>query len=189
MPLLSRKISIRYTNAYLKWSFLTCFLMGTSNFITGELSGRLGTIGCYPFFIGNILCWFFYHLYTAYQEHKIYGEYWSKETSIYFHHETGKFNWTKALGPLLRGCVQILIFFSVVFTMQYAYLAQVNQGVISSLFTTSIVFSAIIFYFKYDEVLSMRHVVGICFFIGAVALISIGKHAGTKGGVEDVTAE
>jgi drug/metabolite transporter (DMT)-like permease len=68
-----------------------------------------------------------------------------------------------------------MTFFAVVYTMQFSYKAGVNQGIIASIFSSSIVYSAIIFYFLYDENLSHRHIVGIVFFVGCVALISIGK--------------
>ena len=59
--------------------------------------------------------------------------------------------------------------------MQFAFLAGVNQGIIASIFSTSIVFSAIVFYFMYQESLSHRHLIGILFFIVCVVLISVGK--------------
>lgn len=64
-PLLSRALSIRYTNAYLKWTFAACFFFGTSNFLTGHLSSKLGIAGGYTFFIGNLISWLAYHIYIA----------------------------------------------------------------------------------------------------------------------------
>ena len=64
--------------------------------------------------------------------------------------------------------------------MEYAFKAGVNQGIIASLFSTSIIMSAIIFYFLYDEKLSSRHLFGLFLMIIAVVLISIGKPAHSK---------
>lgn len=51
-----------HSNAYLKYAFFAAFFFGTSNFLSGELSSRLGPAGGYPFFIGNLLSWMTYHL-------------------------------------------------------------------------------------------------------------------------------
>jgi drug/metabolite transporter (DMT)-like permease len=68
----------------------------------------------------------------------------------------------------------ILIFFLIFLSLKYAHLAMVNQGVIGSIYSTSIIFSAILFYFFYGEVLSVRHFVGMMFMIGCVAFIALG---------------
>lgn len=178
-PLMKKQISIRYTNAYLKWAFLTCFLMGTSNFLTGELSGRLGTAGCFPFFIGNIISWIVYHLVVGIQHKRNHGVFWMKETSTYYDPVNDKINWKTVRGPIFRGIVQIMTFFSTVYTFIFAAKAGANYGVIASLFSVQIVFSAFVFYFLYAESLYKRHVIGILFFVGSVALIALGKSSST----------
>ncbi|CDW80993.1 UNKNOWN [Stylonychia lemnae] len=179
VPLL-RKISIRYTNAYLKWTFMACFFFGTSNFLTGHLSAKLGVEGGYPFFIGNLFSWMMYHLYIGIENYKTFDSFWNKETSTYYDVHTDKFRFSYLLGPILRGIVQVAVFFSVFITMEFAFKAGVNQGIIASLFSTSIIMSAVIFYFLYEEKLSQRHLFGLALMITAVVLISIGKPASQK---------
>lgn len=154
---------------------MACFFFGTSNFLTGHLSSKLGTAGGYPFFIGNFLAWLIYHIVIGVQNHQITGEFWNKETSTYFEIHSTKFMFSYLLGPILRGIVQVAVFFSVFLTMGFAFKAGVNQGIIASLFSTSIVFSAGLFYFLYDEKLSLRHCSGLIFMGAAVVLISVGK--------------
>lgn len=82
-------------------------------------------------------------------------------------------------------------FFAVFYTMELAFKAHVNQGIIASLFSTSIVFSAVLFYFLYDEKLSIRHFIGLSLMIVAVVLISVGKTRKTETEVlvDDVSEE
>ena len=54
-------------------------------------------------------------------------------------------------------------------------MAGVNQGVIASLFSCSIIFSAILFYLIYGEKLTQRHFIGIFFMTISVVLISLGN--------------
>lgn len=55
------------------------------------------------------------------------------------------------------------------------------------MFSSSIIFSALVFYWLYDEKLSRRHFIGLVFMIAAVVLISVGKahHSNTS----DITPE
>lgn len=172
---LLRKISIRYTNAYLKWTFAACIFFGTSNFLTGHLSTKLGTAGGYPFFIGNLISWILYHSFIGYHNRELTGSLWNKETSTYYDVHTGKIELSRLMGPISRGIIQVATFFAVFLTMEFAFKAGVNQGIIASLFSTSIVFSSILFYFLYEEKLSIRHLIGLALMLTAVVLISIGK--------------
>ena len=139
------------------------------------MSTKLGTAGGYPFFIGNLISWALYHTYYGLENKSITGHYWTKDTSTYYDHHTGEFRFSRLLGPISRGLVQVATFFAVFYTMGLASQAAINQGIIASLFSISIVFSAIIFYFLYDEALSSRHFLGLAFMILSVVLISIGK--------------
>ena len=55
-----------------------------------------------------------------------------------------------------------------------------NQGIIGSIFSTSIIFSSILFYFVYKEILTIRHLVGITFMCGSVAMISLGGESSSS---------
>lgn len=94
--------------------------------MTGHLSAKLGTAGGYPFFIGNLLAWMIYHIVIGIQNMKMTDDFWNKETSTYFEIHTQKFMFSYLMGPILRGIVQIGVFFCVFYTMQFAFLAEVN---------------------------------------------------------------
>jgi drug/metabolite transporter (DMT)-like permease len=113
---LKKQMSIRYTNAYLPWAFGACLFFGTSNFLSGDLSGRLGPAGGYTFFIGNIIGSVLYHGYTAYKNKQENDVYFSRETSMYYDFKEDKISKARLLGPFLRGICQLATFFSVFMT-------------------------------------------------------------------------
>jgi hypothetical protein len=90
---------------YIKWAFLTAFLYGNSNFISGELSSRLGPAGGYPFFIGNLLSWTIFHVIIGCKLKKRKGVFWSKSESMYYDENSKKIKWLSVMGPLCRGCL------------------------------------------------------------------------------------
>jgi hypothetical protein len=50
------------SNIYLLYAVLGCICFGSCTFLQGDLGGRLGIAGAYPFFIGNFICWGVYHI-------------------------------------------------------------------------------------------------------------------------------
>lgn len=54
-----------------------------------------------------------------------------------------------------------------------AFMAQINQGVITVMLGLTSVFTGIIFYFKFGEVLSFVKIVGMLLMIGAGVFLSI----------------
>ena len=89
----------------MKYAFLGCIFFGISNFISGELGGRLGVPGGYPFFIGNIICWFLYHTVDSIVTKKETGKFWFKENSIYYDLENKSVKWLSFFALLIRGIV------------------------------------------------------------------------------------
>lgn len=69
---------------------------------------------------------------------------------------------------MFAAAIQILI----VITFYFAAEGGVNAGIVSSIFSTSVIFSSIIFYCKYGQKLSKFDFVGIFLVIACVALIS-----------------
>jgi hypothetical protein len=93
------------SNSYLFYAFLGCIFFGVSNFISGELGGRLGVPGGYPFFIGNIICWIVYHLVIAISALKSKGHLWSQNESMYYDSNTKTIRWDSYLALLMRSVV------------------------------------------------------------------------------------
>ena len=60
-------------------------------------------------------------------------------------------------------------------TLRLAAIARLNQGVIASLFSTSIVYTFILFYIIYNEKMSRRHLFGMFLMGLGVVFICLGK--------------
>lgn len=68
---------------------------------------------------------------------------------------------------------------------RFASFADINQGVIASLFTSGVIFTSILFYFIYDEALNRKDLVGIIFILAGVGLIGFGKEHQTSTNVAE----
>jgi drug/metabolite transporter (DMT)-like permease len=60
-------------------------------------------------------------------------------------------------------------------TFQFADKAGVNKGVIASIFTSAIIFTAIIFRFLYGERISFKQAISMSVIIVGVICIGVGK--------------
>jgi hypothetical protein len=114
------------SNEYVIYAFIGCVLFGTSNFITGHLSGKLGVPGGYPSFIGNFLCWFLYHLCDSIYTKKMRGYFWNKHDSLYWDGFHRRPNYYSIYALILRGSLSIAMFYAVIYTLKIAADAHVN---------------------------------------------------------------
>ena len=60
----------------------------------------------------------------------------------------------------------------VAYAFKFAKMAEINQGSIPSLFTITSIYISIVFYFKFNEMISCSQIVGIGLMIPCVFLIS-----------------
>ena len=84
--------------------------------------------------------------------------FWSWEKSNFRNPNTGGFNWTNFFGALLY-C--IIIFTGgtlLLYTFQFALYGNMNQGIITSLFGLSSIFSAVMAYYLFGDKLKSFHV-------------------------------
>ena len=61
------------------------------------------------------------------------------------------------------------------YAFKFALMAEMNQGCIPSLFTVTSFYIAILFYFKFGEVISYSKILGITMMVPCVILLSIDK--------------
>ena len=59
------------------------------------------------------------------------------------------FHWEAFWGIVIRGLNHMLLICMTFVSFKYATLAQINQGVIASLFTSGVIFTSVLFYFIY----------------------------------------
>ena len=86
--------------------------------------------------------------------------------------------WLRFSAALSRGVTQLLI--QVISNICFMFAAQsgVNGGIISTIFSSSSIFSIIIFYFKYGQKVTKMDALGTFFIISSVVLIAFGGATG-----------
>ena len=100
-----------------------------------------------------------------------------KSTSIYREiDENGKniFSIKKFMVPIRRGIILVVCFLLLVSTYFYATKGQVNHGIISSIFSTSLINTSIWFRIKHGQKLNKSQILGILSVILCVIMISLG---------------
>ena len=75
-------------------------------------------------------------------------------------------------GLVIRTILNFCFQSSIILAFKYATLAEMNQGVVTSLFSTYCVFTSLIFYFLFKEQLQRKFIIGIAFMLACVALVS-----------------
>ena len=85
------------------------------------------------------------------------------------------FHWEAFWGIVIRGLNHMLLICMTFVSFKYATLAQINQGVIASLFTSGVIFTSVLFYFIYQEALTKKDLFGVIFIMAGVAMIGFGK--------------
>jgi len=76
--------------------------------------------------------------------------------------------------PLARACIQVLASLTIALTFYYSEMSGVNSGIISTNFSSSIVFVTLFFHIWYKQVLNKIEVLGCVFIILGVVLIGFG---------------
>ena len=76
----------------------------------------------------------------------------------------------------MRSVIHYATFYTIYYSAKFASKANMNQGVVATLFLSSIVWSIIIFYFVYQEKLTKRLVIGISLIIFGVVIIALAKN-------------
>ena len=84
-------------------------------------------------------------------------------------------NWTNVTGLLLRTVVNIAFQSTTMLAFMYAKDAGINQGLITSLFSTYCVFTSFIFFFLFGEKLKFKFLIGISLMLACVVLVSVAQ--------------
>jgi len=155
-------------------AFLASLSFGMANYYMSDLSMRKGLLGipCQSF--GFVLMWAFYYVYRLIM-HKVQNNsrpFFDRRHSQYYEEfvdesqpsdnnvdfEKGEsqeskafyeLTWHRFSAPLYRGICQLMIQLVIVQCFEFAARSGVNGGIISAIFSSSSLFSIVIFYFKY----------------------------------------
>ena len=76
--------------------------------------------------------------------------------------------------PFLRAIAVLGIMLSHFTTFYFTSQGNINGGTISTLFATSLVFTIILFYFKYGQKVTLRDIIGSLLIILCIVFLGIG---------------
>lgn len=133
-------------------------------FYTRELILLGGFIQSFVFLIGRFL-------YIK----KTTGHWWKWENSSFRHPRTGKFRFSAAWAVVMDATIKVLAGWLVIICFKYALYAGLNQGVITTIFTLSGIYVAIISWFMFNEKLDKFHITGMLLLISCTVLIVLSK--------------
>eukprot|EP00347_Sterkiella_histriomuscorum_P014658 403360042 len=187
-PLLQQQDLTKSQNKGSKlWIFqalLTGLMFGFANFTVAIISDSgfkaLSNIGIIPyfFFIG-------YRLFQCYQNKRKYGTYINYRKSNFFD-EFRNFKWINLVPLLGNGLSNFTNLMTITFAFQYAGMAGMNQGVVTTLNTLTSVYNVIIFYFGFNERVTVIQLVGMLTMMTCVGFISVSsQQASTDSSLTD----
>ena len=152
-----------------KWSLVYALCAGlsfsVSNCMASYLSQRMDFLHCVAGqCLGAISSWALFHIFNSLFQLE-------SSQSIY-RLENGNFNFCKFVMPAVRACMA-LCSQSLIFLTFQLLPSNVNSGIVSSIFTTSIIYACFIFYFLFGQKLTRNSILGISLIVICVACISL----------------
>ena len=154
-------------------SLISGLFLGLNNFLLGLISNK-GISSLYIFSVGALIYCAIYRIFEAIQTKKRTGSYISLENSNIFILKDGKWslNWVNFSGLILRSLLNISFQISLMMAFMFADRANLNQGLVTAFLSTYCVFTSIIFYLVFDEILRPKFILGIILMISCVLLVS-----------------
>jgi len=124
-----------------------------------------------PYWIGIVPILSVFLLVQALKEKKRTGSYWSKEHSKYFNQD-GSINRDNLTGLLIRTFLAYASMICFYFTLSTCHKSDVNLAVIISITAIAAVFTAIVFQILFNEMMQLKHWIGMLFLLSGVIIIS-----------------
>ncbi|CAI2368585.1 unnamed protein product [Moneuplotes crassus] len=106
--------------------------------------------------------------------------YFSQQESPFWDPDTEKFRWAAVLAILMDSVTKISGGLTAILSFKYALYAEINQGAITTVFSISSIFVAMISFFIFGEKLTKFHLIGMFLLIGCALLIVFSKTSGSN---------
>ena len=103
------------------------------------------------------------------------GKFWNWKNSPFRDPDTDKFRWSPVWAVILDTIIKVSAGYFVIVSFKYAMYAGINQGVITTIFTLSAIYVALISWFMFNEKLNRFHIIGMLLLIGCTILIVFSK--------------
>ena len=184
------------------FAIMSAFLFGFANFLLAKASKDYGVqtqvMQTYSLLAMGIL----FHLvkwmhHTCTKKQRLGYSYFSAQNSSYYDKVTNvstgqvtyKLNKLKCMVPVFRGFVQGAFTLLTTLAFYFGSKSGINSGIISTLFVTSVPFTAILFQCLYGQKMGPIEWIGCLFVISSVALIGLGGAPKVSGQATDEDAE
>jgi len=139
--------------------------------------------------------WALFHIlkYLTFRFNQPYEPYFTKQYSVFYKPDaygtSFVFKPWALYAPISRSLLNLAIQVVIATTFYYAQLANLNNGVAATIFSSAVVFSALLFYLFYGQKLSYSDTIGCLMIIGCVVLIGIGGLAKASDSSSDIDVE
>ncbi|CAI2371812.1 unnamed protein product [Moneuplotes crassus] len=100
---------------------------------------------------------------------------WTWEDSNFRNNQTGGFHWKNLAGILIYCLVVILTALCINLTFRFALYADINQGILTSIFGVSALISAVLAYFLFGDKLKNYHIFGMIMIMFCVIGFAFGQ--------------
>ena len=148
------------------YGLLSALCYGVGNYFMSDLSHRVGMLSLFAQTPAMFLPFLLYHAYH-FRKHSCKLKSYFKDSHLHL---------PSLLYPLSRVLILLLVHSSCYSTYYFASLANINGGIITALFSTSSIFTCVIYYFKYGQKITIRDYLGTTILLVSVTLIAVGKN-------------
>jgi drug/metabolite transporter (DMT)-like permease len=128
-------------------SFCCTICFGVGNYLNAIVSAKYGVKAVFMMFPGLFILWVIYHTFTMCRLKKGFKEYLAD--SEYRNKQTNAIEMWRIRTPIIRCIIQASIQVILAICFFFGGKAQINGGIIASIFASGVIFVAIIFYFKF----------------------------------------
>ena len=123
----------------------------------------------------QVVYFMIYHIYVGRQLKEQKGKYWTREDSAYFKRD-GRLDKRLTFIVLLRFVTQGVQTLNMFYILTTSIASGINASIIFSIYATTSLICALVFYLVYHEKLTYKHVIGIVMVFLSVVLISNGDY-------------
>ena len=150
-------------------SFTASLLFCMSNFLKAFLSSEVGYLAVLYNSTGTVIVCLIFNISEATQNYKKKGVFWNDQNLI----KEGKLSIRNMLGFLSYCCFQVIILNMVMFTIYFSVLADVNTGIITSIWSVTPFFMSLADYLFFGVTLKYNHIIGITLIVVCILLLSL----------------
>ena len=144
------ELNIKLGNFY---GCITAVLFGVANYVLANQSAEFGIKSNLFQVVPYLLMSIVFHFSQAFKRRASEGSFFSKKSCTYYvlNEESGEWqlSYRRVAIPFVRSLFNLTVNLVITLTFYFASKSGVNSGIISCNFSSSLVFVAIIFYFKY----------------------------------------